>query len=107
MPTVIVKAIPESGFHRAGRKWTKEPETVDVDATTLAVLKNEPMLIVEQTKDDGGKGAIEKSTDGNVDEAAAKIAEMTDAKEIRKFIKGDDRKGVNEAADARIEALKS
>jgi hypothetical protein len=48
-----------------------------------------------------------KSGDVSVAEAAAAIAAMTDAKDIRKYIKGDDRKGVNDAADARLEALKA
>lgn len=48
-----------------------------------------------------------KSMDVNVDEAVAAIAVMADPKEIKKYIKGDDRKGVNEAAELRIEALKA
>jgi hypothetical protein len=56
MPKVSVKAVPANGFYRAGMKFTREPRVVDVDAKILAVLKAEPMLVVE----DAGKDDVDK-----------------------------------------------
>jgi hypothetical protein len=56
MATVTVKAVPALGFRRAGKHWTREPQTVEVDAKTLAILKAEPNLVVEEAKgEDAGK----------------------------------------------------
>ncbi len=64
------------------------------------------MLRVDPVDTKQSPPPVEKSLDGNIDTASAKIIAMTDAKEIRAYIKGDDRKGVIDAAAARIEAIK-
>lgn len=77
------------------------------DEVTLTEKQAAPIMHMLESADEAGSRApAGRSTDGNVEEASAKIAGMTDVKEIRKFIKGDERKGVNDAAEARIEALK-
>jgi hypothetical protein len=45
---VFVKAIPEAGFNRAGRRWPSGGTEADVDAATVAILEAEPMLVVER-----------------------------------------------------------
>jgi hypothetical protein len=43
---IKARSIPDK-FRRAGMTFTKKPEEYDVDEKTLAVLKAEPMLVVE------------------------------------------------------------
>lgn len=46
---VKVSSKPER-FRRAGMDFTREPREVEVDAKTLKILQDEPMLVVEEIK---------------------------------------------------------
>lgn len=46
---INVKSVPTS-FRRAGRTFTKNPITIDVDEETREILRSEPMLVVEDVK---------------------------------------------------------
>jgi len=43
---ILVRSIPKT-FRRAGKEFTDKPRKIDVDEETLAVLKAEPLLVVE------------------------------------------------------------
>ncbi|MCV5968853.1 HI1506-related protein, partial [Lactococcus petauri] len=45
---VWVKALPENGFHRAGRFWPSEWSEADVTAMQLATLEGEKHLAVRR-----------------------------------------------------------
>lgn len=56
---ISVRSIPKT-FCRAKLKFSEQAKEYDVDQKTLAILKAEPMLIVETLPDDpdaGSKGA--------------------------------------------------
>jgi len=49
IPALRIRSCPES-FFRAGRRWTREPQTIAVTEftkTELALLRAEPLLVVE------------------------------------------------------------
>jgi hypothetical protein len=46
-----VRSIPKT-FNRAGEKFTQTPRVLDVDNKKYAAIKAEPMLIVEDVKED-------------------------------------------------------
>lgn len=48
---ISVRSIPPT-FRRAGLKFTDTPQEMEVDKKTFAILKAEPMLVVEEVKDD-------------------------------------------------------
>lgn len=51
IPALRIRACQES-FWRAGRKWTREAQTVpasDFTKAQLAQLRSEPLLVVEDT----------------------------------------------------------
>jgi len=48
---ISVRSIPPT-FRRAGLKFTDTPQVMEVDKKTFAVLKAEPMLVIEELKDD-------------------------------------------------------
>lgn len=53
IPALKIRAVPASGFNRAGRKWTKEAQIVplsDFTKAQAAALKAEPNLVVEETE---------------------------------------------------------
>ena len=50
---ILVRSVPER-FRRAGMEFTREPREVEVDAKVLRLLKEEPMLVVDE-KGKGGK----------------------------------------------------
>ena len=48
---IIIKVSSKTErFRRAGMDFTREPREVEVDAKTLKILKDEPMLVVEQSE---------------------------------------------------------
>ena len=119
MATVQVKAIPQKGFYRTGLKFTREPRKLtvgkgkDVTEEQLEILKAEPMLVVEEVKEatkaaggNGQAGDKSLSKDMKADEAIAAIGWIEDPDEVKKFVKGDERSTVNDAAKSRIDALK-
>ncbi|MCX5828757.1 MAG: HI1506-related protein [Deltaproteobacteria bacterium] len=64
---ISVRSIPKT-FRRAGKEFTDKPRKIDVDEETLAVLKAEPLLVVEVlpeepvTDNDNPETASEKKT---------------------------------------------
>lgn len=47
---VKVQTVSKNSFRRAGMKFTSEPIIIDVDKKTLAILKAEKNLTVEELK---------------------------------------------------------
>lgn len=48
---ISVRSIPPK-FNRAGEKFTQSPRVLDVDNKKYATLKAEPMLIIEDVKEE-------------------------------------------------------
>jgi hypothetical protein len=48
---VSVRAIPDRGFARAKMRFAREAQVVEVDEKTLAILKAEKNLVVEEVKE--------------------------------------------------------
>ena len=49
VPGLRIRAVPENGFCRAGRRWPREAQDVpltEFDKKQLAALRAEPMLVV-------------------------------------------------------------
>lgn len=52
IPALRIRAVPEQGFCRSGRRWTREPQVVPVSDFTpeqVAALKAEALLVVVET----------------------------------------------------------
>lgn len=49
VPGLRIRAVPENGFCRAGRRWAREAQDVpltEFDKKQVAALRAEPMLVV-------------------------------------------------------------
>jgi hypothetical protein len=51
---ISVRSISKT-FHRAGKKFTETPQEIEVDKKTYDILKAEPMLVVEEVKEEKKK----------------------------------------------------
>lgn len=96
MPTVTVSSTLATGRRRAGKKWTKDPQTVEVTAEELKVLKADPYLVVKAAEPD----------DLTAKELIEKIKTMTDVAALGDLFKGETRSTVKDALKARIKELK-
>lgn len=92
---------------RAGLFFGPEPKNYEVTEKQLAEIRKDPHLAVDSLKEEGtssGK-ATSTSLDMTVEKAVDVIARMKTIEELDAFIEGDDRKGVNKAADDIRESL--
>lgn len=62
---IHVRSVPET-FRRAGRIFTRTAVEIDVDDATAAILKGEPMLVVEEAP-----RAVSAPEEGKDDPAAS------------------------------------
>lgn len=52
IPALKIRSVPPSGFCRSGRRWVPEPQIVptsDFTQKEIKALRDEPMLVVEDT----------------------------------------------------------
>lgn len=101
---ITVTSKSELGFRRCGTRFTREPQEIEVDAKTLAILKAETNLIVVEAK----KPAAPPPPPGGdtAKELIEKIKTMADVAELGKLFKDETRSTVKDALKARIKELK-
>ncbi|MEK6744294.1 MAG: HI1506-related protein [Nitrospirota bacterium] len=100
---ITVTSKSELGFRRCGTRFTREPQDVEVDAKTLAVLKAETNLVVVETTE---KAKTPPPPVDTAKELIEKIKTMTDVAALGELFKGETRSTVKDALKARIKELK-
>ena len=104
MSTVKVTAVNAPGVggtrNRAGFLFGPEPKVVEVTDEQLEQLKEDSVLMVEDVPEDE-TGSATYTVPG----AAEAMKELSTAEDVDAFIEGDDRVGVEKAAEARKKEL--